>query len=83
VKRATGMSMSTCHHIYVYFRKAYTNKKTGELYKVGEIATFPLLADTLETIANNSRLLVLFHCVNSSYVITQPHHNIHIQSNLY
>ena len=32
-------------------RKAYTNKKTGELYKVGEIATFPLLADTLETIA--------------------------------
>ena len=51
MKRATGMSMSTCHHIYVYFRKAYTNKKTGELYKVGEIATFPLLADTLETIA--------------------------------
>ena len=33
------------------FRNAYTNNKTGELYKVGEIATFPLLADTLETIA--------------------------------
>lgn len=32
-------------------KKTYTNKKTGELYKVGEIATFPLLADTLETIA--------------------------------
>ncbi|CAC5387673.1 GGT1_5 [Mytilus coruscus] len=33
------------------FKKAYTNPATNELYKVGEIARFPLLAYTLRTIA--------------------------------
>ncbi|XP_052060351.1 glutathione hydrolase 1 proenzyme-like [Mytilus californianus] len=33
------------------FKKAYTNPATNELYKVGEFARFPLLANTLRTIA--------------------------------
>ncbi|CAC5390886.1 GGT1_5 [Mytilus coruscus] len=33
------------------FKKAYTNPATKELYKVGEIARFPSLANTLRTIA--------------------------------
>lgn len=59
-RKGFPLSANTAHAIEISkkkinanaaLKKAYTNKKTGKLYKVGEIATFPLLADTLETIA--------------------------------
>ena len=36
----------------LYYREAFTNPVTKQFYKEGEVAKFPLLAKTLETLAD-------------------------------